>query len=61
MRNLLFVLSLLLPLSGIAQTQSWPEAGQDAKSGSIWWWMGSAVDREYLRYNLREYSSRGIG
>lgn len=52
---------LLLMIATGAGAQSWPEAGQDAKSGSIWWWMGSAVDRENLRYNLHEYSSRGIG
>ncbi|MCR4994085.1 MAG: glycosyl hydrolase family 2 [Bacteroidales bacterium] len=29
--------------------------------GTRWWWLGSAVDEENLRWNLREYASRGIG
>ena len=41
--------------------QTWPEAGHYAKPGSRWWWLGSAVDRENLRLNMREYASRGIG
>ena len=52
-------LSLLLSVAGVS-AQSWP-AGQCAKPGSRWWWMGSAVDRENLRVNMREYASRGIG
>ena len=53
-------LSLLLSVAGVS-AQSWPEAGQCAKPGSRWWWLGSAVDRENLRVNMREYASRGIG
>ncbi|MBR5175866.1 MAG: glycosyl hydrolase family 2 [Bacteroidales bacterium] len=59
MRKLLIILAFLLPLSGMAQ--SWPEAGREAKAGSRWWWLGSAVDCENLRDNMREYASRGIG
>lgn len=53
-------LSLLLSVAGVG-AQSWPEAGRCAKPGSRWWWLGSAVDRENLRVNMREYASRGIG
>lgn len=26
-----------------------------------WWWLGSAVDREGLRYNLEEFADKGFG
>jgi hypothetical protein len=32
-----------------------------AKAGTRWWWMGSAVDEENLRWNLEQYASKGIG
>ncbi|MBR0531152.1 MAG: hypothetical protein IJJ96_00950, partial [Bacteroidales bacterium] len=56
------ILSLVLLLAAIGlNAQSWPEAGRYTKPGSRWWWLGSAVDRENLRVNMREYASRGIG
>lgn len=39
----------------------WPEVKPEAKPGSRWWWMGSAVDKENLTYNLNEYAKAGIG
>lgn len=44
-----------------AQTQQWPEQTPTTKAGSRWWWLGSAVDKENLRANLREYAKTGIG
>jgi len=41
--------------------QSWPTALPEAKAGTRWWWMGSAVDRENLQWNLSEYAKAGIG
>ena len=32
-----------------------------AKAGTRWWWMGSAVDEENLRWNLEQYATKGIG
>ena len=32
-----------------------------AKAGTRWWWMGSAVDEENLRWNLEQYAAKGIG
>lgn len=44
-----------------AQDTSWPEPKTEAKPGTRWWWMGSAVDKENLTYNLSEYAKAGIG
>jgi len=32
-----------------------------AKAGTRWWWMGSAVDEENLRWSLEQYAAKGIG
>ncbi len=47
-----------LPLAMLAQ---WPSPDIEAKPGSRWWWLGSAVDRENLTYNLETYSRAGMG
>lgn len=54
--------SLLLSLTtALAQDVRWPEVKKEAKPGSRWWWMGSAVDKENLTYNLEMYARAGIG
>ena len=46
------------PLSASAL---WPEVTQTAKPASRWWWLGSAVDKENLDWNIREYARTGLG
>ena len=41
--------------------QSWPTVTPEAKTGARWWWLGSAVDKENLGWNLQEYAKHGIG
>ena len=41
--------------------QEWPEAKPEAKAGARWWWLGSAVDKENLRWTMQEYANHGIG
>lgn len=43
------------------QAQQWPKPLPEAKAGTRWWWMGSAVDRQGLEWNLSEYAMAGIG
>ena len=43
------------------QAQEWPAARPEAKAGSRWWWLGSAVDEKNLSWNIQEYASHGIG
>ncbi len=42
-------------------TSSWPTPRPEAKAGTRWWWLGSAVDKENLEWNLSEYARAGIG
>ena len=44
-----------------ARAQSWPTPAQEAKAGARWWWLGSAVDKENLQWNISEYAKHGIG
>ena len=44
-----------------AIAQHWPTPRPEAKPGTRWWWLGSAVDEENLRWNLSEYARVGIG
>ena len=54
-----FALALMSATSSYAQ---WlPTPTQEAKPGVRWWWMGSAVDQENLKWNLDEYAKAGIG
>ena len=50
-----------LMVAGGMWAQSWPVAKPEAKPGARWWWMGSAVNQEDLKWNMREYSKAGIG
>ena len=51
---------LLFSTFSFAQT-SWPTISAEMKPGTRWWWMGSAVDKANLQYNLEEYARAGIG
>ena len=42
-------------------TPSWPEAAREAKAGSRWWWLGSAVDKDNLRWQMEQLAAAGIG
>ena len=52
-----FYLFTFLPLSA----QSWPDVTNEAKAGARWWWLGSAVDKDNLQWNLKQYADHGIG
>ena len=41
--------------------QSWPEARPEAKPGARWWWLGAAVNKQDLQWNMQQYSQAGIG
>ena len=54
-----FALALLSAANGYAQIL--PTPTQEAKPGVRWWWLGSAVDQENLKWNLDEYAKTGVG
>ena len=57
----ILAISLLATLTVGATAQQWPELRQEAKAGARWWWLGSAVDKDNLRWTMQEYANHGIG
>ena len=55
---LFFILSFIF---SHAVAQQWPTPLPEAKPGTRWWWLGSAVDKANLQWNLSEYARVGIG
>ena len=58
MKNLFLSLAFLTTLNATAQTR--PEPLSEAKPAARWWWLGSAVDKEGLTYNLEEFAKAGL-
>jgi hypothetical protein len=57
--GILCVSSLGLTMAqGVPQ---WPDGGREAKAGCRWWWHGSAVDKENLRWQMEQLAQAGIG
>lgn len=56
---LLFLPLLFLP--GCSDPTGWYEAGQENLPGLRWWWLGSAVDKDNLDFQLEEFASKGFG
>lgn len=48
-------------LAGSTFAQTWPVAAPEAKPGTRWWWLGSAVNENDLRWNMQEYARTGLG
>ena len=45
-----------------AQTApQWPEVTKEAKAGSRWWWHGSAVDKDNMKWQMEQLAAAGIG
>ncbi|MBO7052629.1 MAG: glycosyl hydrolase family 2 [Prevotella sp.] len=61
MRKVLAIAIIIFNFVNSLYAQSWPTPRQEAKAGTRWWWLGSAVDRDNLRWNLSEYARTGIG
>ena len=57
------ICTILLAAAAMLGTraQSWPEAMNEARPGTRWWWHGSAVDGANLQWLMQQYASHGIG
>lgn len=60
-RILLCLIAFISVVSASAQTTTWPQSTVESRPGTRWWWLGSAVDKENLTYNLEELAKAGIG
>ena len=61
MNKRVFTATILAVMVLASTAQSWPEATTESKPGARWWWLGSAVDKENLQWNLQQYANHGIG
>ena len=61
MKKRILILSLLATMTTALFAQSWPTPTTEAKPGTRWWWLGSAVDKGNLEWSLKEYANHGIG
>jgi hypothetical protein len=55
MNKYVSILLLVFSFSGYSMPQ------ENSKPWTYWWWMGSAVDKENITYNLEEFARAGIG
>lgn len=60
-KELLLPVLLAASLSVSAQQAQWPEVKTEAKPAARWWWLGSAVDKANITYNMEEYARAGMG
>ncbi|MDR2919638.1 MAG: glycosyl hydrolase family 2 [Tannerella sp.] len=61
MKKILFPILLFLISVTFVVAQEWPVARPEARPSTRWWWLGSAVDKANLTYNLEQYAKAGIG
>lgn len=54
-------LGLLAAVPVSAQKTDWYTPTNENKPFVRWWWLGSAVDKDGLTYNLEEFAKAGIG
>ena len=60
-KRILLLLLIASCQSSIVNSQEWPQPRQEAKAGTRWWWLGSAVDKENLQWTMQQYANHGIG
>ena len=60
MKFFLLLFGLLFPVFSMF-AQEWPSVPNEARPGTRWWWMGSAVDENNLTTNMKEYACAGLG
>lgn len=58
-KQIVTIVALAMSLNMFAQ--QWPVPNQEAKPGTRWWWLGSAVTENDLKWNLRQFADHGIG
>ncbi|MDA3925423.1 MAG: glycosyl hydrolase [Kiritimatiellae bacterium] len=58
-----FLVTLICPYGQMAAAGDldWPEPSTFNRPGAYWWWMGSAVDKENITWNLEAMRKAGMG
>ena len=61
MKHILLSFLVCCGLAATVNAQQWPAPTQEAKAGTRWWWLGSAVDKTNLQWTMQQYADHGIG
>ena len=61
MKKLTISLAAILLSIVYVSAQEWPVVQPEARPATRWWWLGSAVDKANLTYNLEKYAEAGMG
>lgn len=56
-----FSLSIFIVAGCTDKTDFWPTGSNENAPWTYWWWMGSAVDKENITYNLEQFAEAGLG
>lgn len=59
-KGILMAAALTVASAG-AYAQTWPQAAPEAKAAARWWWLGSAINEQDLKWNMQEYAKAGLG
>src|SRR5690554_5088057 len=43
------------------EVSAWPEVTREMKPWTRWWWMGSAVNEQELKWHLETFADKGFG
>ena len=60
MRKTLVLLFLAIAVVCNAQP-TWPSSSLESKAGLRWWWPGSAVDENNIKWLMKQYADAGVG
>lgn len=68
-RILVVAMVLLVTLGSVAVANvnpaedplGWPKITKEMKPGTRWWWMGNALSKEDIGYQLEEFAEAGLG
>ena len=61
-KKIAFVFILCSSLTPLWSVEGhWPTITNEMRPGTRWWWLGSAVDKVNLTYNLEQFAQAGMG
>ncbi len=58
---IVWMTTAVVSFSNAQTVAEWPQVNREAKPGLRWWWLGSAVDRDNLKWNMEQYAQAGVG
>ena len=57
----LLIIMFFAAIHAMASDTGWPAVTSESKPWTRWWWLGSAVDKDNLSYNISKLGKAGLG